>query len=1487
MIQKLGKYKIVDKLGEGAMGSVYKAYDNILDRNVAIKIMADDIKWNSALKLRFYREARAAASLHHPSIVTIFDLGEEGNTTFIVMEYLQGKNLKEIIQEKIPLPLEKKLSIMAQVSEGLNHAHAGGFIHRDIKPGNIFVTSSGLAKILDFGIARIPASNLTRVGDRLGTPIYMSPEQIKGEQYDARSDLFSCGIVFYEFLTYVHPFRDAKFDKTLNNILYQEDFLFAEQFPEAPAGLLPILKNCLAKEPDKRYADMSEVARACHRLLDDMDLASQKMIKGITASLPSLRSESQNPHATVKLKQLAEEAQDLLDREQKPDYVALFRLTSAISAEPLLQADAGFQPTRVQLKEERPVQVISTPPETFPVGTPIPKEPEPAVASSISPADQLPREMESQPSAAEKQIEDEKRKQQMLADVEAILAEGRLDEALGRMRTMMGQLGPIDPLVRMLAETRRKIEERNRAQVAQFLDKAKEAIEAKQYQDAVDALDKVLEAEPGKADAIEQRRKALAEIEAEKTRQARKEEGERGKNAGFKLLAEKKYRDSLRSFKQAAELLGEDQSIKLGIEEAEEGLQVEELHAKTMYELTQAQKLFQSEDYGGARTHVNRALELSPRNQEARDLLAQIGQAQEEKSRRDAIASLLSQSREALNRKDFGEALAIANEALQRDPSNVQAQKMLDSISQAKEETRRREEIAELLHRAEEAVSRQDYSEAESQVHSALVVIPEFPDALECLKKINRARDDQRKKQEISAAVAEAEQAFQREDWPQCELHARRAMMIDAGESRAKELLNRAIQARESKKKEQIVAQLKQGYDALAAGDIQRAVSFAREVLKLEANSPAAEKLIANINQTEADRVKAKIESLMSLSRKALSRSDYESAANLAREVLATDAKNKEAKSLIKEIDKAKRANEKELKRKHKELDQTGAASYAAEAKYEPEDADKTYILKAEKRGGGNRFLVLAGIGIVVVAILVFGIYRITHRRTENAKPIDISTQISNAKSYLDQKKYDEAIDIAQKVLAISPDNSQAKEIRDEAMKMEKQSTIEVLMLEAQTLRGQGQLEESLKIIQKVLDINPVYAPAIEVRTQIQADMASGAKPAQTDEEIPKWLAKADSLLTACKLTEAKAEVDMIKSDQDREIQKRLSSARSLLDACKLNEVKTIIGKVRKVNPNTPELVSLEQQFAAKTAQVSVINGDLNKWSKAAGTQNEIAELTRKAETLFGQAKYDDCRDSLTRLIDLAPQNRRAQELRDLVSKARDSVQSYEDAMAAKRYDAALKVVDRLEEINPADPNIAGYRQQAETRKKSANAILTVYRIGEPATLTLDDKPFGIEGEVENNAISTGSHRLVLKNNKGKQKIMSLDLLDGQNTTYVYDAATLEFRPMNESDRDMIEARKQHEKVNRFSVQHTHGLLRGSCSGELLISGVRVEYKPSPANDHAFTHAFLTLKLKVDGEKIELTEIPGNKDFGTFKARNADTAKRIKELWINFEKSSR
>src|SRR5689334_4074832 len=191
--QRIGRYEIVEEIGRGAMGVVFKARDPLIGRDVAVKTITSGVAESADLLERFYREAQAAGGLQHPNIVTIYELAESGGAPFIAMEYLEGESLEKIIARKPALPLATKLGYIVQTCRALDHAHRHGVIHRDVKPANIMVTHDGVVKVVDFGIARLGQTSHTQTGMLLGTLTYMSPELVRGEQADARCDIWAMG----------------------------------------------------------------------------------------------------------------------------------------------------------------------------------------------------------------------------------------------------------------------------------------------------------------------------------------------------------------------------------------------------------------------------------------------------------------------------------------------------------------------------------------------------------------------------------------------------------------------------------------------------------------------------------------------------------------------------------------------------------------------------------------------------------------------------------------------------------------------------------------------------------------------------------------------------------------------------------------------------------------------------------------------------------------------------------------------------------------------------------------------------------------------------------------------------------------------------------------------------------------------------------------------------------------------------------------------
>jgi len=257
--ERIGKYRVLEPIGRGGMGSVYKAHDPLLDRMVAIKVMAEDAEAGTEARQRFLREARSAARLNHPNIITVYELGEDQGRVFIVMELLEGEPLSRLIGRVPPVPLRRKLGLMMQICDGLAFAHQRGVVHRDIKPGNIFVLDNGQVKILDFGIARVGSSELTRTGLLMGTPTYMSPEQARGRRSDARSDIFSVGVVFYELLSGRKPFVGEDYFETLEKVRSDTPPPLASVAPGLPVALVGVVERAMAKDPAARYQSLEDV----------------------------------------------------------------------------------------------------------------------------------------------------------------------------------------------------------------------------------------------------------------------------------------------------------------------------------------------------------------------------------------------------------------------------------------------------------------------------------------------------------------------------------------------------------------------------------------------------------------------------------------------------------------------------------------------------------------------------------------------------------------------------------------------------------------------------------------------------------------------------------------------------------------------------------------------------------------------------------------------------------------------------------------------------------------------------------------------------------------------------------------------------------------------------------------------------------------------------------------------------------------------------
>ena len=303
-ISSIGKYRIIELVGEGAMGVVYRAIDPILERTVAIKVMNESIARQDDLRKRFLHEAQAAGSLQHPNVVCIYDLGEADGHLFIAMEFVQGVDLEHLIELGEPLSLQAKLDIIIDVLTGLSFAHKRGIVHRDIKPANIRVAEDGRAKIMDFGVAHLASSSMTSTGSILGTPTFMAPEQITEGKTSPATDIFAVGGVLYQILTLMKPFDAPTLQNLFFKIITEKPRSVTELMPNLPPALDRIVSKAMAKEPAARYATALDMANDLTNVRSKLSGPSYPASVSLSASVASAIEQSRQT-ARIRTRKLA------------------------------------------------------------------------------------------------------------------------------------------------------------------------------------------------------------------------------------------------------------------------------------------------------------------------------------------------------------------------------------------------------------------------------------------------------------------------------------------------------------------------------------------------------------------------------------------------------------------------------------------------------------------------------------------------------------------------------------------------------------------------------------------------------------------------------------------------------------------------------------------------------------------------------------------------------------------------------------------------------------------------------------------------------------------------------------------------------------------------------------------------------------------------------------------------------------------------------
>src|SRR5262249_43258970 len=337
--KNFGRYEVLDLISQGGMGTLFRARDPRIGRYVAVKVLKRSFD-TEELRDRFSREARAAGSLSHPNIVTIYDVGEQAGLPFIAMEYVRGETFIELVGLKPPLPVDRKLQLMEEVCAGLAHAHEAGIVHRDIKPANLILSSEGTVKILDFGIAKLSSANMTIPGAIMGTLNYMSPEQPKGNPVDARTDVFAVGVVMYELLSHQPAFTGTYATEALHKILHGSPTPITEYCPGLDPRLVDLIDRAIEKDPDKRFQTIAAVGKA----ISSIRLDSVRVARSAPRATRRPAQRTTDP-ATIRAEQIedllaaAERAFDSGDYDGATDACKQVLLLDATNARALAELD--------------------------------------------------------------------------------------------------------------------------------------------------------------------------------------------------------------------------------------------------------------------------------------------------------------------------------------------------------------------------------------------------------------------------------------------------------------------------------------------------------------------------------------------------------------------------------------------------------------------------------------------------------------------------------------------------------------------------------------------------------------------------------------------------------------------------------------------------------------------------------------------------------------------------------------------------------------------------------------------------------------------------------------------------------------------------------------------------------------------------------------------------------------------------------------------
>jgi eukaryotic-like serine/threonine-protein kinase len=782
LLTNIGKYEIVAELGQGAMGIVYKARDPLIGRMVALKTITSGLSGKPELLERFYQEARSAGALQHPNIVTIFELGKEGDTPYIAMEFLEGDSLEKIVARRDAMPLSKKIGFMSQICSALDYAHKHGVIHRDIKPGNIMLTKDGTVKVVDFGIARLVDTSKTQTGLMIGTPAYMSPQLLRGERADERADIWALGVMLYEMIAYQRPFLGDNPAALMWNIISQQPKPLREVAPGCPAEIEEVVGKMLEKEAPLRLQTMEDVLLELDPLykrlqrdrLGELVAQSQQLIenqelqKAQSLLREALHLDSSNSEAKTLLDRVGAEIRRMQAQARAKDQLAkaqgLFdagRLEEAkTEADSALRIDPKYEPAQeLAARVKAEIDRIRTLQEKLQGAK------QRVAEGSLAEADQLLDEVLALDGANEqarllrKQIREEtgrreKRKKisEGLQQARAFWSQQKHLQSVEVLSALQQEFPGEAEISELLITVRHDQAEQEKQEL---LAEARNLLAAQRYDDALAGLETLRNAYPGDA-AV---RHLTALVQQEQQAKAKRQRFEDELTALRTKVSEAQWEEALKRGEQLSKEFPQEIELLELVKFVRSELQRAELKRALDEKTRQVRAFFDAGSFAQAAKAAEKALGEHPGNVDLMILLERSQTSQKEKEKKEFLEKRIREVKARINSDELTDAVDLARQTMMVAGPDTDITQLLHAAEMELTQREKKKEQDKQVDAAKTLIVSGDFAEATRVIDQA--VATQILDAKDA--RVQQALLDIRETQERQQREREAEKERERE----------------------------------------------------------------------------------------------------------------------------------------------------------------------------------------------------------------------------------------------------------------------------------------------------------------------------------------------------------------------------------------------------------------------------------------------------------------------------------------------------------------------------------------------------------------------------------------------------------------------------------------------------------------------------------------------------------------------------------------------------